>query len=147
MDTRIPKASFDEQALRKPGWEEGTWIRLGDGQEWCFPKPWLRCFPAKGEDGRIYAAARETFGEDYEDLFDTLLEAAEPYDQVSIQIEIAGMLLARNYELQNRHLRRLLPLEFNPALPNGEAMVAMWDAIKRVLLGYQPPKPSADGSS
>lgn len=28
---------LNEKALRKPGWQEGVWVRLRDGQRWCIP--------------------------------------------------------------------------------------------------------------
>lgn len=136
---------LDEKSLRKPGFTEGTRVRLADGQEWTFPKPWLRLYPARDADGKFYAAGGMSFGAEYEEKFDELIECPDDdlYRKLCLQVELAASLLASNYELTDGDLRRLLPIDSTV-----DGCKEMWEAIGGVLMGNPPEgKPSADGSA
>jgi hypothetical protein len=133
----------DERALRRATFTEGPRVVLGDGQAWTFPRPWLRLYPVRGEDGRLAVGGGMSYGAEYEDLVDRLVEC-NPGDttaRLALQFRMAGLLLGRNYELDDRELRRLLMVDLaDPACE------ARWEQINQVLLG-RPPKRLADGSA
>ncbi|QEH38643.1 hypothetical protein OJF2_72490 [Aquisphaera giovannonii] len=133
----------DERTLRRATFTDGPRVVLGDGQAWAFPRPWLRLYPVRGEDGRLAVGGGMSYGAEYEDLVDRLVECG-PDDRsgrLAVQFQMAADLLGRNYELDDRDLRRLLAVDLaDPACE------ARWEQINQVLLG-QPPKPSADGSA
>jgi hypothetical protein len=133
----------DERALRRPGFREGPRIALADGQEWTFPRPWLRLYPVRGEDGAITVGGGPGYGSIYEDLVDRLVES-DPDDttgRLALQFAMATHLLSLNYELSDREIRRLLAIDLTDP-----ACEERWSQINQVLLG-RPPKPSADGSA
>ena len=136
-------ASLDEVALRKPGFREGYRVKLGDGQEWSFPRPLLHFFPAITDDGDVVLAAQHTHDRRYRELRDELVETdgEDRYNQMRIQVCIAAHLLLANYDLDSRTLRELLPVVEDDAA-NDE----MWGGLIEVILA-RPPKPSADGSA
>lgn len=137
---------LNEQELRRAEFSEGTRIRLADGQEWTFPKPWIRLFPRRGQDGKFGIGGGLTFGSAYNDLLDEYAEAEgddeEIFARITIQFRMACLLLVQNYDLTDKQLEQLLILE-----PDEEDNQAMWrDEILPLLLGLAP-KPSADGSA
>lgn len=134
--------SLDEKALRRESFTEGHKVTLADGQEWTFPKPILRFFPARTEDGRTIMGAEHGYDQAYEGLRDELIEVAsvDVYNSTRIQVEIAGLLLLRNYDLSNKHLRTLLPL-----IPDDDANDEMWANLVPVIMA-NPPKPTPVGS-
>ena len=134
---------LDEWALRRPGFTEGTRIVLGDGQLWTFPRPWLRLYPVRAEDGQLTVGGGMGFGALHDDLVDQLVDC-EPGDtmgRLTLQFQMASALLAHNYELSDRNLRSLLAIDL--ADPECESR---WQQINQVLLN-SPPKHSADGSA
>ncbi|WP_165221935.1 hypothetical protein [Aquisphaera insulae] len=133
----------DERTVRKATFTEGPRVVLGDGQEWTFPRPWLRLYPVRGADGRLAVGGGMGYGADYEELVDRLVECGtdDTSSRLALQFQMAGLLLGRNYELDDRDLRRLLAVDL--ADPSCEGR---WAQINQILLG-RPPKPSADGSA
>jgi hypothetical protein len=133
----------DEGALRRPEFSEGTRIVLGDGQAWTFPRPWLRLYPMRAQDGQLCVGGGMGFGAHHDNLIDRLVDC-DPGDtsgRLALQFQMAAGLLGRNYELTDRDLRELLVIDL--ADPECEPR---WQQINQVLLG-SPPKPSADGSA
>ncbi|MFO0892152.1 MAG: hypothetical protein U0790_23815 [Isosphaeraceae bacterium] len=134
---------LDERAARRPGFREGPRVALGDGQEWSFPRPWLRLYPVRGDDGKLSVGGGPGYGPDYDELVDQLIDC-DPNDtsgRLALQFRMAACLLLRNYDLADRDLRRLLAVDLaDPACE------ARWARINQVLLG-RPPKASADGSA
>jgi hypothetical protein len=137
---------LDEKALRKPDFSEGPKVALGDGQEWTFPRPWLRFYPVRDGDGAIGLGGGWSYGADYEDKLDDLVDLGDDpdkeYERMSIMVGLAASLLLRNYALTDRELRRLLPLDMS-----AEANAEMWSETGKVLGGSSAPKPTADGSA
>lgn len=132
---------LDEKALRRPGFTEGSAVKLGDGQEWTFPKPYLSMYTQIGEGGKLEAGHVFTFGADYADRLDQYIECEDSIEKMFIQLELAGGLLLRNYALDNPALRRILAINMD-----GQSDPEMWPAIQAVLFGRDVPKPSAVGS-
>jgi hypothetical protein len=134
---------LDETALRRPVFREGPKVRLADGQEWTFPRPWLRLYPVRGDDGATNVGGGPGYGPGYDDLVDQLIDSA-PNDttgRLALQFAMATHLLEINYQLSDRDLCRLLAIDL--ADPTCEER---WRQINQILLG-RPPKPSADGSA
>ncbi|WP_422932036.1 hypothetical protein [Singulisphaera sp. PoT] len=133
--------TLDEKALRKPGFTEGPRVKLGDGQEWTFPRPMLRLYPQRGEDGKVVLGGGHSYGVEHEDTLELLISTDNTMERITAQHELAGNLLLRNYDLDNKALRRVLPLEFSEEADND-----FWVEVNNVLMGTTGPKPSPDGS-
>lgn len=134
---------LDEKALRRPGFCEGSPIVLADGQEWIFPRPWMRLRPRRDkETGRIQAGGGMSFGEAFEDVMDALAETDEEdiSTRIGYQFEMAVMLLCQNYELSDRDVSRLLVLDLED-----DASRKTWADVCAVIMG-EAPKRLADGS-
>lgn len=127
---------LDEITLRRKGFREGYKVILGDGQEWTFPRPVLRFFPARADDGGIVLAADRTHDRRYQELRDELVETDrdDHYNAMRVQVLIAAHLLASNYDLDTSAFRTLLPVVEND--PENDAM---WGRLSDVLLA-NPPK-------
>ena len=134
---------LDERAARRNGFTDGARIVLGDGQEWVFPRPWLRLYPVRGADGQFALGGGLGYGADHDDWVDRLMEtpAFDTETRLKLQFEMAARLLLYNYDLTDRDLRRLLAIDVTD--PHCQER---WAAINQVLLG-SPPKASADGSA
>jgi hypothetical protein len=116
---------------------------LGDGQEWTFPRPWLRLYPVRAADGSVGVGGGLGYDAEFDDLVDRLIDC-DPDDtaaRLSLQFQMATRLLERNYRLGDRELRRLLAIDLADS-----ACENRWTQINDVLLGRSP-KPSADGSA
>jgi hypothetical protein len=136
--------SFLEADVRRAEFSEGRKIRLADGQEWTVPKPWLRFYAKRGNDGKIGLGGGMTWGSDYNVLLDEYAESGDDdfYERLTVQFRMASLLLLQNYDLTDKQLESLLVLE-----PDNEDNRAMWqDDILPLVLGIAP-KPSADGSA
>jgi hypothetical protein len=134
---------LDERSMRRPEFTEGPRIELGDGQEWTFPRPWLRLYPVRAPGGGFTVGGGLGYGANHDDLVDRLIDCDlnDTPTRLALQFEMAALLLGRNYTLADRDLRRLLAIDLaDPACEN------RWTQINQVLLG-RPPKPSADGSA
>lgn len=133
---------LDETALRTPGFTEGYRVQLADGQEWTFPKPRLKFFPARGQDGKIELGGGATFDdEEYRSLMSEYFEVdrEDLYAAWSCKVRVACHLLLRNYSLADEALTELLPVEFDD-----EANMEMWRDLTPLLRGM-PPKHLTDG--
>ena len=138
------QTTLNEQGLRRAEFSEGRKIVLADGQEWTFPKPWIRLFPRRGDDGKVAMGGGLTFGSTYNELLDEYAETDDDdiFGKITVQFRMASLLLVQNYDLTDKHLESLLVLE-----PDNDDNNEMWrDELLPLLLGYAP-KPSADGSA
>ena len=133
----------DEASARRPDFSDGPKVVLGDGGLWTLPRPWLRLYPNRDDDGRIGVGGGLSFGSDFEELIDELTDC-DPDDQaarLAVQFRMAALLLLRNYDLTDRDLRRLLVVDAHDA-----DCRERWAKLNQVLTGRSP-KPSADGSA
>lgn len=135
-----------ETECRREEFSEGCKVRLGDGQEWTFPKPVLRLLPVRKEDGGFGLRPAPPFGPDYQKDLLKYLDAARDDDAsfldfLCLRVTLAATLLARNYDLSDEEIQGLLYI----VNEESEESVAMWTEIDGVLLGNAP-KPSAVGS-
>lgn len=134
---------IDERHCRKPGFTEGPKVVLGDGQAWTFPSPWLRLYPQRGSDGNLTVGGGLGYDADYDDLIDQMVECdpADTSTRLRLQFQMAAHLLGKNYDLDDRQLRRLLAIDL--ADPDCQSR---WTQINQILMGRSP-KASADGSA
>lgn len=132
-----------EADLRSHGFREGYKVKLGDGQEWTFPKPRLRFRAARSSDGNVGLGGGWEHDAEYQRLRDALIDcdSTNTYDLINLQVQIAANLLLRNYDLSDDALGDLLVVDFED-----DANTAMWDALAPVIFA-NPPKASADGSA
>ena len=150
---------YDEQALRRPTFEPGHAVELGDGQKWTMPPIRMRAFPRMRPDGTLEVPFRPMVGGELEALLDILfgVEKEPGYaDMIECEIRIAAGLLVRNYDLPPEAVAELLTY-----IIGDDASEARWDRIRAVILGRDPdagsdkkeddgldPKePTPDGSS
>jgi hypothetical protein len=70
----------EEEARRRVQFEEGMWVRMGDGQAWMFPHP-----PAPGVD------------REYDDLVRCRHESEDANEALRAELALAIKLLSRNY--------------------------------------------------
>jgi hypothetical protein len=135
---------MDETALRKPGFRDGPKVKLADDQEWTFPRPSFRVFPADGPDGQIVTGWRPTYGSAYDRLLEVFLGAARvTTDELfDMRFKAACDLLRRNYDLTTDQLAELLVYE-----EDDPASEARWGDIDGILVGSPPKKRLPDGSA
>jgi hypothetical protein len=132
---------LDEVALRKPEFQEGVRVKLGDGQEWSFPLPKLRMVPKRNGTGEIVVDYRigpgygSTIQKSFA-LFWTPVEE-EPENAWQIRFAAAADLLQKNYSITDDDLADLIYLD--RADPES---LALWHDISMVLAGVGRPKPS-----
>ena len=137
-------SKLDEAALRRPEFTEGSKVRLGDGQEWTFPRPVLRLIPVRKPDGRIGVGEPPPYGEDYQRELIDLLNGCDDtpegrYRYVEAAMQLAAKLLLMNYDLTFDQLSELLYYDLEGSTRE------MWEAIDQVIVG-QAPKRQAVGS-
>lgn len=128
---------LDEVALRKSTWVEGNRVRLGDNQEWSFPRPRIRFMPRAGEDGRITTAiaAAPGLGAEFERWFDVLMGVtdADALEEWNAKFGAAAKLLMQNYDLAVADLAELLYWE-----SGDDESDARWVEIERAIRGVRP---------
>lgn len=108
-----------ESSRRRPEFREASWVTLGDGQAWCFPKP-------------ILAVSRK--GSDLDDLLDRAGERLDfTVGHMRSMVGLASELLCRNYDLSDDECGDLLSFDMNDP-----ANVARWRTINLVILGATP---------
>lgn len=135
---------LDEIALRTPEFRDGPKVRLADGQEWTFPRPRFRVFPAEARDGEVTPGYRPTYGAAFDRMLELFfgVESCTTGDLFEMRFKAACDLLRRNYRLSTADLATLLFYEEDDAESE-----ARWSAIDAILVGAPPKKgPSPDGS-
>lgn len=129
--------SFDETALRRPGWREGVPVVLCDGQAWHLPRPVIEYYYDVGESGQI-EIRRDSLGPQVDDELDALVNAGEDMEKHSVAMyRMARTLLLHNYDLGADHLRTLLRI-YPKDHPRFEENCGMWEAIYAVGCGTVP---------
>lgn len=149
-----PTIPPDEASRRRPGFREGVAIELADGRSWHFPRPILSYrleFPANGPAvvglPRFGDGGARDFGADYWSKYRALAEAETIEDRLPALGAVAADLLSRNYALDGDELAALLPFHVDVESDEGEANIAMWQAIAGVIEGVGPKAGTAgDGS-
>lgn len=137
---------IDEPALRREGFTEGTEITLGDGQEWTFPRPWIRLFPVLDPaTGKTTVSGGKGFGPEHAAKLVRYLdldadEEGEALERLTLRFEMAAALLLKNYDLSPGDIADLLVLD-----ESRPETCEAWGEIDRVLMGFEAPKPSAAG--
>jgi len=125
--------SYDENALRKPGFIEGTRIVLGDGQAWSFPPVKIRIYPDVADDGSLTARFKPTYYADgMEKEVDALFGVGSPdaVEYLTAQFSVAVKLLKSNYDLPNAAFSELLGWVRDD--PTSEKM---WDKVRAIVMG------------
>jgi hypothetical protein len=132
---------LNEVELRTPEFTEGCRIKLADGQEWSFPRPHFRFWPSRDASGKIVVSARNTFDDEYRQLFMDYMNADrdDAYAMWTLKLQIACHLLLCNYAIPDDALGELLPVDFE-----NETNQEMWMELGPILMG-QLPKPLTDG--
>lgn len=137
--------ALDEVSLRKPEFVEGVRVKLGDGQDWSFPRPRLRLVPRKFEDGDIGLATRPVYPAERQADLDIILAEIGEGDEafwrwLEARSRLATRLLLDNYDLDNNALAELLPIDFAD-----DANRDIWLGVSAAMRGHGAPKPSAAG--
>lgn len=126
---------LDEKALRREPFSDGVKVKLGDGQEWTFPRPRMRLFPRLKEDGTTASKLVLTHGKAFQEKLDSYFDVPQEdrLGRLEIQVTLAADLLLANYTLDDAALESLLLFD-----QHDEANMAMWDAISYVILSIPP---------
>jgi hypothetical protein len=136
-----PRPRLDEASFRRPDFEDGTPIRLADGQEWIFPRPYIRFVPAEGEGGTLaFGGRRRTLGPAFDRFFGAMIESDDETTQATAALNLAATMLLHNYDLDIGHIQTLLAYD-----PDSDESAAVWERIVDVAMGTSP-KASAVGS-
>ena len=116
-------------------------IKLGDGNEWLFPKPKVGLSAEVAPDGRLRFADKKSrsFGPAYDELVDAFLESEDGVTEAEALLALAVDLLKRNYDLTPAEFAALLPRWFDD-----DENKEMWAEIANVALGKSP-KPTPVG--
>jgi hypothetical protein len=138
---------LDEQALRRPGFQEGVPIQLEDGQLWTFPRPVMvgaSRFVNVRPDGSVAVVGIPEFepgqfGPDYLAKVEALFSASYQDEEQPAMAALAVDLLLRNYDLKGKDFRQLL--RFHEGV---ELYGPYWQPIIDVAVGNAP-KPSPIG--
>lgn len=141
---------LDERALRKPEFTEGEWLKLGDGQSWCLPKPTLREFrPTFSADGgaKFDGMALKTFGDGHLTRLDDLMETDPGVEQIEKIASLGAILIRRNYSITDEQLGSLLTYVIGPDGDLTDECQAMWQALVNVAAGVGRPKVIPSGSA
>lgn len=140
-----------EVDLRRPGFVDGEWIELGDGQKWCLPKPVVFKTATRfrqrievGEDGEPRMGMPIPLDSDpYYPLLARLL-ITEDVDYLNTLLNLGAMLLRFNYDLDDDAIGDLLCFEHDEEGRQIPANRAMWEKIRDVAMGIGP-KPMPAG--
>ncbi len=91
--TRQPSSGtmVDERSVRRPGFIEGTRIRLADGQSWSFP-----------------ASQPDRDDPEYDQVLRAVFEAEDDAERLRAELALTILLLARNYHLGPADYQELL---------------------------------------
>lgn len=131
-----------EFECRKPGFTEGCKVRMADGQEWTFPKPYLALVPHRTAEGVLALRASPPFGSEFQDGLQRYIdlqtsESSEDdiLQRLTLRLVLAVELLQRNYDLTDEQVQELFVIEMN-----SDAATEMWSDINAVILGRNPKK-------
>ena len=132
---------LDENAIRRPDFQAGFDVVLGDGQTWTFPRPRLSFRPTI-VNGKIKIKGA-SFGPEFDPYYDVIFGVAEHEDWglQEAKVMIAFMLLRSNYDLPDEAVSDLLSLE-----PHDSKSVEMWQTIMDVVMGRDPNEDGSDTS-
>ncbi len=138
---------LNEPSLRKPGFQEGIKVKLGDGQEWTFPPVKMRVVPTMDSEGTVTAkSSRTTMGSDVTKEINAFVDYIISEEDWNLmgwltkRMTAAAKLLMMNYDLSGEQLAELLYWE-----QDDQEIADRWQAIDSAMLGIVP-KVSAAGS-
>jgi hypothetical protein len=118
---------LDERSKRRPECDPAASapVRLADGQEWLFPKPWLEIHAsfAGGKAEGHYPVL--TAGPELDELVEAISGCEDNAALLSGAATLGAALLLRNYDLDDRELDQLFA--FRPVDPPS------WDWAKEVI--------------
>lgn len=128
---------LSELEKRRPGIDltDTIPIVLADGQEWCFPKPFVDFIP-RFDDGRCVLAVES----EYQAFLDRM-DTDDSMEQLKAECELERHMLLKVYDLSDEEIAGLLRWR-----SSSEADTERRQAILNVAWGVGP-KPKPDGGS
>jgi hypothetical protein len=138
------ETTLNETELRTEAFTEGRRVQLADGQEWTFPKPKSRFYPARDANGKFGLGGGSTYDEEYRELMSTYLGSNENdiYARWTIKVQIICHLLLANYSLSDEALAALLTVNFED-----ESNMGMWQSLTPVFFAWPLDVDEKDGFS
>lgn len=135
---------IDEKSHRTEDFDEqnSVWIKLADGQQYAFPKPWLEIHASfTGERATAHYPVITT-GPELDELVDAIGQCEDNAALLSGAATLGAHLLCRNYDLTDRELDQLF------AFRMGEP--SSWDwahEVIRVATGQSGTRSFRDGGA
>ena len=133
---------IDEKSRRKPDWVEGEWLTLGDGQDWCLPKPVLFARPTRykrkfgGEkDARQLGRPIALDGDPYFSLMERVAESNDGNVTLELAFEMFVDLIGRNYTLTEDEAADLLPFVGDSDGEQDDDNAELWRDVLDVAMG------------
>ncbi|MBV8229777.1 MAG: hypothetical protein JO329_07325 [Planctomycetaceae bacterium] len=105
----------DEQARRRVTFNEGTRIRLADGQFWSLPGRWS-----------------DHADPEYDATFVAIFEAEDVAERLRAELALTILLLSRNYDLTPEQFQELLGFP-----PDSPSLLEMQRAVHEMVLGFR----------
>lgn len=125
---------------RSPGFEPGVPVVLADGQAWQFPRPMVRWRKVYREDVPVLEG-RSSFGPEFDAAKERYVAGTTLREVGLASIDLAEVMLLRNYDLSRDELADLLPYTDE----DGE-LGETWKSIYQVAYGIAPkPSPGGEG--
>ena len=128
---------FDKRIYGKFEERNSVAVRLADGQEWFFPKPWLEVRPVFKHGVAVASYPVYTSGPRLELLVETISECERLDEQVTAIATLAAELLLYHYDLDDSELDQLLAYRVHD-----EASTSWFSEVVSIATGRSGPKRS-----
>ena len=135
---------LNEQALRRPEFEDGAPVTLADGQEWRLPRPRVRLVPDESDMGFKVRVACPGDNGRFQELMDALDAATDGVDLMRAELAVGRHLLCLNYDLTPAQVADLLQFSYRDDDPEG---MAIREAVMGVAFGNGPKRSDAGTES
>jgi hypothetical protein len=134
---------LDEKGLRRPEFDErsSVRIRLADGQEWAFPKPWLEIHASFVGGRATETCPILTCGPELDALIEAMAGCRDNAALLMGAASLGASILSANYNLSDRDLDQLF------AFRAGDPSSSEWvKAVMDVATGETGSRSFRDGN-
>jgi hypothetical protein len=100
-------------------------VKLADGQEWLFPKPWIQIHASFADGNASSHYPVVTAGPELDELVEAMSQCEDAMAQLSGAATMGAYLLLRQYDLTDRELDQLFAFRLTDP--------SSWDWAKGVI--------------